>query len=277
MIAIITALMAEARPIIDHFHLDHHQEPNTVRVWKNHRMLVAVTGTGKIRAAACASALCTHFGDQIEAVINVGLAGAAFQSKKGEIFLVNQIVDHHSQAAYYPEMLIQTDLKEKELRTFDHTVTRRHLHDDQTGWNGLVDMEASGFFGASLMFLPATRISCLKIVSDFLENLHFSKKKASGLVKNRLDSITLYIRQVEQFIVDNKRTPLTPAVKNMIADISAKLNLTITQQRQLEKRVIYKSLISDEVLSVLSSYQGISAHDKQERNRLLEELFTQLT
>lgn len=276
MIAIITALMAEARPIIDHFQLDHHQEPETVRLWKNHRMFVAVTGTGKVRAAACTSALCTHFGDQIHALINVGLAGAAFQATKGQIFLVNQIVDHHSQAAYYPEMLIQTDLKEKKSRTFDHPVTYEHLQDDQSDWNGLIDMEASGFFGASLMFLPATRISCLKIISDFLEDPYVSKEMASRLIKNRLDSIAAYIRRVEEFVADNKRASLPPSVNNMVSDISVNLNLTVTQQRQLEKRVIYKSLISDDVLGVLASYQNISANNKQERNRVLEKLFAQL-
>ena len=277
MIAIISALMAEARPLITYFQLQHQQEPSMVRVWGNDNLLVAVTGTGKVKSAAVTSALCQYGNGQIDAVINIGLAGAAFETGLGQLFLTNKIVDHHSQAAYYPEMLLKTTLDEAELRTFDYPVTMQHLQEEKPAYEGLIDMEAAGFFEASLMYLPATRISCLKIVSDFLQGDAFSKEKASQLITDNLSDIKLYIRRVMQLIRDNESNPLPSEIIEMMEVLSDNLNLTITQQRQLEKRIIYNRLTGGTTINTLQEYVTKKSNSKQERNRMLKMLLSRLS
>jgi len=262
--------MAEARPLINHFGLKHQQELSHIRSWGNDLLILAITGTGKVASATAAASLCTIFGGEIQAAVNLGLAGSSGRGEKGEMFLVNGISDHHSGKSFYPDMLFRTNLPETQLKTFDHLVTNNDLKNSD--YSGLVDMEAAGFFQAALAHLPESRISCLKIISDFLDNTKLDKEDASRLIVDNIAAIERYLHKLQQFIDDNSSQKFSSEEQKLIETVSETLNLTVTQQRQLEKSALYKKLTSADLKSILSEYTHATVNSKQERDQRFEKL-----
>ena len=103
-INLIVALAAEARPLIDHFRLKRaHGESGICTVYESHGMLLAVSGLGRMAAAATAgyvhgrnrSQTATH------AWLNVGIAGHRSR-EAGEGFIAHSIIEHATDRVWHP-------------------------------------------------------------------------------------------------------------------------------------------------------------------------------
>lgn len=159
MMHIITALPAEARPLIAHFRLRDKRTDSGFPVYRNDGMALAVSGPGKVAAAAATASLAVSGTPRATAAwLNIGIAGHATHAV-GRGLLVHRISDRATGKNWYPPQLIDTELPGGSLQTVDSP---------ETGYAGdvLYDMEASGFYPVACRYATAELVQCFKVVSD---------------------------------------------------------------------------------------------------------------
>ncbi|MDJ0761532.1 MAG: hypothetical protein QNJ97_00970 [Myxococcota bacterium] len=230
--AIIVALPSEARPFIDHFGLKKEPVLPSIDCFGNEDLLLAVSGIGKVRSAFAVGYTIAQFGqDALRYALNVGIAGAHPNSGAniGDLFLINKIVDTSSGRSFYPDMLLQTELNEKPVMTFDAPVMQPGSDmPDET----LVDMEASGFFEAASRCLPPHRLACMKIVSDHCDIAGLTKQKVESLMHPHVETVNAYLQQARASFGENGTIGLEE--KRWIQALVAQLRLTVSQKHMLE-------------------------------------------
>ncbi len=162
MLCWVTALMPEARPLIDHFHLLKVENRSSFPVFrsKDERMCLVVSGMGKTLSAAAVASLYQLVGERSDmAWLNFGIAGHR-ERDLGELRWVNKIVDVSSGQKWYPPQILKTGKSQgSALLTVDQA-------GDYPEGDALVDMEASGFYSIASRFSTRELVQCVKIVSD---------------------------------------------------------------------------------------------------------------
>ena len=173
MLCLVTALMAEAKPLIDHYHLIKVNDPSAFPTFidKAGRILLIVSGVGKtMSAAACASLYHVANESAGMAWLNVGIAGHR-ERDLGEMRWVNRIEDAASEKKWYPPRVLKTGARQgSALMTVDQP-------GDYPEGDTLVDMEASGFYPVASRFSTRELVQCVKIVSDNAQNSWRDLKK----------------------------------------------------------------------------------------------------
>jgi len=188
---IVTALFAEAVPLIHHFKLRKIGNDMPFRIYASSDIDLIVSGIGKLRAAIATTYLIRQrLSAEISAIVNVGICGGARQQPIGQLFLIRQITDAASRKVYRLHIAPSSDIKPSTLVTVDRPLTGESTFPRDIE---LVDMEASGFFTAASLFLPKTKITCLKIVSDHLNTRHLNKPFVQGLIQKNLTDIEKFI------------------------------------------------------------------------------------
>lgn len=150
MIYILTALYAEARPIIERYSFQKIETPKPLCMYEapEHDMRLIVTGVGPVQAAAAIGALgawreiatkssdsgeksCdeTVTGNGIDVtkdapntrdcLINIGLCAG---KKIGKMYLANKIVNVDSGRTFYPDMVVRSGLSETTVMTVSRIV-----------------------------------------------------------------------------------------------------------------------------------------------------------
>ena len=252
MIYLIVAFQAEARSLIDHYQLKPTNE-HKWRVYQNREITLALSGSGKIRSAMAATYLYSQFhlnGLQNGLTVNIGLCGSADPKafQLGDMVVINQVVDHGTQRRYFPDMLLQHNLKEAGLATFDRPVT-----DKGNSSMPLVDMEASGFFEAAAPYFSPDRILCIKIVSDYLDVERISKNKIQNLFSPVLEEIDRLLQKFNK-IHSAQKAILSESDQCLITDLVRHLKLTVTQQHQLKTLAEGYLIRNHKNLSYLKKY-----------------------
>ena len=226
-----TALLCEARPLIDRYRLKKDFAFTKFDVFRNEQLTLIVSGIGRLKATVAT----THILDRLSAnqpliIINIGIAGSTnFEHGIGNSFLINKIIDTNTGRKYYPDLLFKHELPEIQIATFNQIVTNA----ETTGnYSGLVDMEAVGFATAALTFLSPHQVVLLKIISDHLEVDHLTATSVSKLIADEMPAIEKLIGNLQnlEFIPVNS----VPEPEQAIIDtITEYLRLTVSQQRIL--------------------------------------------
>lgn len=179
MIYFVTALDAEARPLIDHYRLKRDTTlPYTL--YRDEEILLLVTGIGKTNALMAVSAVlgyslpCTG-----DILLNIGICGAPKEYEVGEALMVHKIIDNDR--SYYPDMLYTHALRETSLQCVDKPQESAHELP--------VDMESAAVFQAASRFLKLHQMGFLKIVSDHFEPEYVTKEGVQELVRSHLPTI----------------------------------------------------------------------------------------
>ena len=184
MIYLITALDAEARPLIEHYRLKRdHTLPYTL--YRGEETLLLVTQAGKSNAMMATSAL---LGWRLprpgDILINVGICGAPEEHPLGEPLLIHQIID--GERRYYPDILYPHTMRESPLLCLDTPAEGME--------NALpVDMESGGVYSAAARFFKLHRLAFLKIVSDHFEPETVTKEGAIELIRSCLPQLDALI------------------------------------------------------------------------------------
>ena len=269
------ALRAEASALIRHFGLKSARSHNGPELFEGDGVYLAVTGAGKIRAAAATAAFLALRARRAPFVaINAGIAAASPDSELslGGAYLVNKISDAADGRDDYPDMAVRTPLVETSLTTVDAPVAgeagKRYS-------SGAVDMEGSGFYRAAAMFLPPHRIACIKVISD-----HFTPRRVkAGEVREMITAVLPAVEETALAYRDGaapKRSAAEFLESDWVREAAAVLRLTVTQQRQLAKWVTVFYARGGAELPDLSPHQGATPESKAERNRRFEGLRTAL-
>jgi nucleoside phosphorylase len=158
-IHLITALPAEAKPIAARFRLERAQPDQGYPIYRRGPVALAVTGPGKVDSAAATAMLGTLGGQGTRAIwVNLGIAGHSERSV-GEVLLASSVRDGGSGRLWRPTLPRSTSCPSDALLTLDRPdLVYEH--------EGMVDMEASGFFPVACRFSDHALVQVLKVISD---------------------------------------------------------------------------------------------------------------
>jgi hypothetical protein len=159
MIRIVTALPAEARPLLRHFGLRARTPQGMFPVFEGEDMALVVCGAGKASAAAAVAHLHGVTGGRADRVwLNLGVAGHPTH-RPGEALLAHSIRDMATGRRWYPPQIIGASCPGAQLVSVDVPETRYPE-------DALYDMEAAGFYPTATRCATGELVQCLKIVSD---------------------------------------------------------------------------------------------------------------
>lgn len=248
-ILIVTALPFEGACVSRYLEL--HPSADKLTIHSKPPFHMIISGVGKLRAAAATGALCARFSpESIDAVVNLGIAGSVSPSHPvGSHWLIHQIRDAATSRYYYPDMLAAHQMRETSVTTVDQPAT---AHSRQPVSDGLVDMEASGFFEAASMFVGPEKIISAKVVSDMVSADSVSDamdsqaphtqpridKAATGVaLSNALPEVFEYVNAVCECNSRTRAVSLNRTHRKYIETLIDILQLTRTQQEQLRQTV----------------------------------------
>ncbi len=229
----VAALPAEGQALIRRFGLKRDAHAAGFDTYRGDSVSLVVSGVGKLRSAAATAAFLARQpeGAAVHAV-NVGIAGATPSSGVvvGEVRLINKLLDAASQLEQFPDLLVDTGLREACLTTVDRPLTAA----PPSVPAGLVDMEGTGFFEAAAVFLPPHRVGCLKVVSDDLDGGRLKRGEAAALVFAAAPAIERYLERIRA--AHRPEPPVLGAEdRRWLAAAGAALDLTVSQGRLLEE------------------------------------------
>ncbi len=260
MIYLITALDAEARPLIEHYRLKRDLSL-PYSLYKNDDIVLLVSGMGKTNALM---GLSTLLGWRIpkpaDILMNIGICGAPSEYEITEALLIHQIIDHEKR--YYPDILYPHSMRETSLLCVDEPQS----HNCEFP----VDMESSAIFQAASRFFKLHQIAFVKIVSDHFTPQSVTKEGAIELIRSHLTLIDDLLSALQT--IQSAPSLFSDEERERI-DIF-KAHFTKSQGDGLEDALSFFRLKNPMAPLV---FQSDIPNSKRERSMLLEELITTLT
>ncbi len=230
-VIIHTALLCEARPLIDYYRLKKDFDYKKFDVFRNNDLILIVSGIGRLKATVAVTHILTRMPEHSNVIIlNIGIAGTTnLEHGIGHSFLINKIIDFNTRRAYYPDILFQHDMPEISVATFDQIVT-----DNATtgNYSGLVDMESAGVAAAVTTFTGPHQMVFYKIISDYLEVEHLSADSVSQMVAGQLAEICNLVDQLRALPMATPAQEHYPE-QTIVDALTASLRLTTAQQKIL--------------------------------------------
>ena len=188
-ILFITALQAEAQPLILFYQLEKKQLNKKLFYFQKGEIVCLTTGVGAKNVRKRLSVFLEKMDNNNTILINVGIAGGnSDHTEIGEMFLVNQIMDEENNKVYDLQMSLNTGLQELPLTTVNAGVIN-----GGKSYNGLVDMEAAVIIETAIQFLPIQRMVFLKIVSDHMDKIIDRPEQVILFITNQLPEINRII------------------------------------------------------------------------------------
>lgn len=238
MTFLVTALQAEARPLVELFGLKGSDRPSPFRMYHGEELSLVITGVGRVASAAAVGYAFAACGERRDRPwINVGIAGHA-EAEVGTAWLAHKISDKATGRTWYPSLVFEPPAATAEVVTVDRVESR--FEDD-----ALYDMEASGFAAVASRMAVVELIQVLKIVSDNLDApaSELDGERVSTLVAARSAEIAQLVSATRDLAARLRVVPveLEPWIEGR--------RFSVSQRRKL------KSLLSR--LSVLESGNGV--------------------
>lgn len=223
-----TALPCEAKPLIHFFGLQ--SEPgHPYPLYKNDSMALIVTGVHSSSGAAGAAYLAAHLHPlpPLPTWINVGVAGHD-TAPIGSAFFAHKITDASSHKSWYPNW-IDGSFPTAPLTTVPK-VTLQYPE-------GLVDMEAAGFYPTALKTSCTELVHCLKVVSDTPSQPadRITSKGVTQLINSHLSTLQKALELLEQTAAELREELLPPKDLNSLL---SQWHFTATQKNQLKSALI---------------------------------------
>ncbi len=235
MQCIITALKAESDPFIQYLGLKRDKAFNFPYFINNDIGIALIgVGVGRKNIRARIHKFFRSFDDTVIQFINIGVAGGKKnQTRIGQLFLINKIIDDSTNQTYYPDILIDHPLIENSI-----TTVQRGVYDGGGQYDFLVDMEASEIFSVCSKIVPIHNIAIIKLVSDHMETheSEFDHDMISSLLMGKMDKITYFIDKYK--LLGRINGPiLSKTDMDWIMHNKEQYLLTVTQVNQLMNTV----------------------------------------
>lgn len=270
---ILTALLQEARPIIEELRLKHDPASRKIPVYRSDKTLLVVSGIGKLYAAV-ATVHAYHIAEQPEDchLFNIGMCGGVIDSVAlGQVLRIHKIWDAANGRQYFPEMLLDMPFEDASLGTFDKPVTtsdRLNLPCD------LVDMEASGVFQAARLFIAPHQMTFIKVVSDCL---NFTPKDYPEMVRHFEESAKTWLPILKQDMGLNlANRVLKNKQDQFLSDVVKEMRFTKTQSHQLIEAAAGYIVRGGKDLELLKPLMEIRPKHKSVRNKVFDAMIKDL-
>jgi len=192
-IFVFTALECEAKALVNFFGLKKDNSAHAFSIYKNDKIVVAVTGIGKVAmAGGVAYVLALFSNSPLPVLVNLGIAGHKTQ-EIGTLIVASKVIDGDSGRVFYPQLIGGKWPETSEIKTTAKPNTQYSQH-------CLNDMEASAFYETAARFSSSELIHCIKVVSDnestTIDNIH-PKKVVQWLDKHNIE-IELILGSLER-------------------------------------------------------------------------------
>lgn len=236
---IVTALPAEAEPLIARFLLKKYSNGPSVPLFSNPSgtIRLAVSGVGKKRAQEAVSALadCTPSPDR-SIWINAGIAGHR-DLPVGTPVLAGRIKDEATGQSWDLDPPFDPPCRIASVTTVERPVETFHNGD-------VYDMEASGFYSAASRIAPRERVHVIKIISDNHRSpiRNISRTGVTELVTRNLPVVAKLARLLGRLRAPQRLNSLAHEtlygsldtdLRDFIRDIGLTCGLTFQELRQV--------------------------------------------
>lgn len=250
-ICLVTALPAEARPLISHFGLQARGHRH-LRLYRGELGYLLQCGAGKLNAAASTAAMMQALPD-VNAVVNVGIAGC--QQALGQTLVAHAVRDQASSQQWFPHLPPVNripDTRSVQLLTVDKPA-------ENYSADIAFDMEAAGVFNAASKVIDLAFIHSIKAVSDNGESgvKVVTAKTTTSLVESAIPTIEKMVQALPFDLL-----PDTTAVSTLTRSLIRHIHYTATEQNTLKQllhryNALYGELPSNQILQTQGSAKAI--------------------
>ena len=189
---LVTALTAEATPLIQHYRLEKVDSNPMFPLYRNDTIYLVVSGIGKTLAAAATAYLHTKSGElPNQPFLNIGIAGHQ-RAITGAPRVASRITDQSTGQTWYPSQIIRGSIERSPLITVE-TVERVYAED------AAYDMEAAGFYPIAWHASTAELVQSLKVISDHPGDLvaDLDLHRIEGLIGDCIDEIDSLVKALQ--------------------------------------------------------------------------------
>ncbi|NLF24433.1 MAG: hypothetical protein GX589_02080 [Deltaproteobacteria bacterium] len=197
MLLIYTALVYEAKPLIECLKLKRDLRFKALRVFSGESILLLEGGVGPQKTTATI----THFAKaltaikpppQIRVALNIGICGAAATFKLGALYQVSEVSTHSHTKVFFPGVSLDPELPSAKLRSFDEPL---YANNPAAAGVELADMEGFAFFESSAIYFTEAKLGYLKIISDHLDCTCLDHHIIGTLFKPHLPRLTTVLKK----------------------------------------------------------------------------------
>ncbi|WP_200762220.1 hypothetical protein [Nitrosophilus alvini] len=183
MIYIVTALYAEAVPVIEKFSLKPVQK-KPFALFATENIALVVSGIGKISAAAAVAHILTIYPSEKGKIFNIGIAAGRESFDIGEIVCIEKSVDSCSNKVFH--LKPTPKIKKASCITVSTEMKKTIKYD-------LADMEASAIVEVAKKFRIQPVL--LKVISDHFEPEKIKKESVSDLILKNMNIIEKLLKE----------------------------------------------------------------------------------
>ena len=182
-IAIVCALYAEAKPLIDHFKLRKKVGYFPFTIFEGDYITLIISGVGKYSAGCAVSYVSALWHTSFLSFLNVGIAGHK-SLDVGTLCIPSKVVSPGSKKDFYPALMLDMKAKVETLYTLE-APTQDYFEE------ALFDMEAYEFFKCGMRFTTIEHLISLKVVSDNEKNPadNLTAPLVATLIGNHIEAI----------------------------------------------------------------------------------------
>lgn len=268
-LCLITALSVEAKPLIEHYKLSSINN-RYFRIYEGNNIILIISGVGKIKSSIATTYILSQIDNLDRCVaLNIGLCGTQDRShNRGTPILVNKVRDRDTGYEYFPDILFSHNMIEGGVETHSVLVS---LENQPPIEEKFVDMEASGFFEGASTFLPPHRISCIKVVSDYLDGYIPDKTDVIHMIGEVIPAIDCIYRVME-YHMEHSTVVLDDREKTYLDRIAEHIRLTVSQTHELYDMAFKYKLRTGEDIPSFEDIFAIEVKTKEEGKREFERI-----
>lgn len=252
-VAMICAHRWEADPFLKIADMSAYQAPQfPFPVFRNEQgSFLILSGQGYLRTAAAVSAFLSHHGNDVQAVGNFGVAGAAPGDwSVGQPVLLNKVVDHSTGKSYFPERQLPSPWAEtwSDCRPTPLTSV---LDREKSALlpPPVYDMESAPFFGTVEQYLSTSQLLLGKVVSDNLVDADPQEIRKT-LREPYEDACEVFwdllLKKGRLIARDPRREAACRSgtlTEELLEELKKRLPLTVNQERDLRARLTGRLLV----------------------------------
>lgn len=230
----VVALMPEAQVVIDAFQLRRIESKSgvfPVYEARDGAVRLVISGIGKVNAAAATAVLASTAepGQRGGGWINFGIAGCS-ESRFGTSVLASKITDGGTGRSWYP---VATWPKRCDLPRLILTTVERPVF-DYSRVDGLVEMEAAGFYPIALRQSSVELAQVVKVVSDDPDHpvAQLKRETVAGLCAEAWPGLQVWLDAFREILVEESRRAADP---EGLSRWLSRYRFSVTQQHQLKR------------------------------------------
>lgn len=230
LVHLVVALDAEAKPLASWFGLQRQRPDKGFPIFRHAHIALVVCGPGKANAAAGTAHLHAVCGFPRNGLwVNIGIGGHR-ELPVGSTRIAHAVEDAASGRAWYPPLAFTPPWPSEYVRTVDRP-------DATYSCEGIVDMEASGFYATACRFSTSELVHAVKVVSDNRERAltRLRAVEIVSLLGQQLDAVDLLLHRLGRLA--NELAESDPMEDADLAPYLARWHFSASQRIQLAEQI----------------------------------------